>query len=66
MTSGDASAANVISVRGNASAEEVAAVLAVVRPQETADERSAYDRWRAARLAAVRKALDEGCATIVR
>ena len=42
-----------LTVRGNASAEEVAAVLAVLRSAPSAPPASAYERWRAGRLKAL-------------
>jgi len=48
-------------VRGNATPEDLAAVLAVLAQAERRPQRSGYERWRAVRLAAVRR-----CATIVR
>jgi hypothetical protein len=45
-----------ISVRGNATDEELAAVLAVVSSAEHQPLPDAYARWRAIRLAAVRPA----------
>jgi hypothetical protein len=45
---------NAITVRGNATAEEVAAVLAVVSRAGTSAPADAYVRWRQARLTALR------------
>lgn len=46
-----------LQVRGNASPEEVAAMLAAVsaRPAPAAQTRDPYARWRATRLAALRR-----------
>ena len=49
-------AASELEVRGNATAEEVAAVLAALRQltqAQRADQPGTYERWRRARLAAV-------------
>ncbi len=43
-----------VRVRGGASDEEVAAVIAAVATRAGVPEPSGYERWRAARLAAVR------------
>jgi hypothetical protein len=48
-------------VRGNATAEELAAVLAVVSQREATAAVDRYERWRAVRLDALRR-----CATIGR
>lgn len=50
-----------VEVRGNATPEELAAVLAVVANLGGQPRVDAYERWRAARLAALRR-----CATIGR
>ena len=51
-----------VEVRGNATAEELAAVLAVVAQRDAAPPRMhPYERWRKARLAAL-----HGCETIAR
>jgi hypothetical protein len=47
---------NGIRVRGGATAEEVAAVLAVVGRSEDEPVPDSYSRWREGRLAAVRPA----------
>jgi hypothetical protein len=44
-----------ISVRGNATAEELAAVLAVVACSEPTRTPDSYTRWRAIRLAALHR-----------
>ena len=43
-----------VRVRGNATAEELAAVLALVSHVERGVEPDRYERWRLARLAALR------------
>jgi hypothetical protein len=50
-----------VAVRGNATAEELAAVLAVISQRRQTPQADGYERWRAGRLAALRR-----CATIVR
>lgn len=40
-----------VRIRGGATSDELAAVLAVLRPREP----SAYERWRRTRLAALRR-----------
>lgn len=54
-----------VRVRGTANAEELAVVLAALsaRTNGTADDVSAYERWRRNRLAALRRT---SCATLVR
>jgi hypothetical protein len=42
-----------VSVRGNATAEELAAVLAVISRAENSNPSDQYARWRRARLAAL-------------
>lgn len=46
-----------ITVRGNATAEEVAAVLAALQQRARTGPRDRYALWRATRLAAVKAAL---------
>lgn len=50
--------ADQITVRGNASAEEIAALLATLSRRQV-EEPSRYERWRQTRLAALRRTRDE-------
>jgi hypothetical protein len=59
--SAEALRADQVRIRGNASAEEIAAVLAMLsrRTEDPADGRPGpYERWRRARIAAVGETLD--------
>jgi hypothetical protein len=47
---------NAVAVRGNATAEELAAVLAVLAQAERPVAPDAYQRWREIRLAALKRA----------
>jgi hypothetical protein len=55
-----------VQVRGNATAEELAAVLAVVAQREAPSRPDGYERWRAGRLAARDAGVRRRCATIMR
>ena len=48
-----------IAVRGNATDDELAAVLAALAERQ-AREPSAYERWRSGRLAALRQSREHG------
>jgi hypothetical protein len=49
-----------VRVRGGATAEELAAVLAVLTTSTAAPEPSRYEQWRATRLRALRRAGENG------
>jgi hypothetical protein len=46
---------NDVTVHGNPSAEEVAAVLALLSSRQVDDEQDGYRQWRATRLKALRR-----------
>lgn len=52
----------MIAVRGAATPEEVAALLAALRDRPAAPDDDPYERWRAGRIAALRSAIDRAAA----